>query len=251
MRNAEDMLDVDSFVENGFLKVDEAAPREIAEAARQVLWARIGVSQDNAETWTQPVVWTADLTGEGPCGVLARSQRLAEALDALCGADGWRPRGALGNIPVRFPVRPAGDDRGWHIDLNTPRPDGSWVISGRPHTLLLLTILSDVGRCDAPTRIRVGSHRDVAAVLGEQPIDADECGRLVDAASAGRDVALATGVPGDMYVVHPFTVHAADEHRGRAPRFMAQAPILLAAPLDPQTRSPLASAWHSSTARSS
>jgi hypothetical protein len=243
MRNADGMFDVDSFAENGFLKIDEAAPREIAEAARQVLWTRIGLSQHNTETWTQPVVWTADLTGEGPIGVLARSQRLAEALDALCGAGGWQPRRALGNVPVRFPVRPTDNDRGWHIDLNTPRPDGSWAISGRPHTLLLLTILSEVGPSDAPTRIRVGSHRDVAAVLGESPIAADECGLLVDAASAGRDVTLATGVPGDTYVVHPFTVHAADEHRGRTPRFMAQAPVLLAAPLEPQTQSPLASAW--------
>lgn len=67
---------------------------------------------------------------------------------------------------------------------------------------------------------------------------------LVDSASAGRDVAVATGVPGDMYLVHPFTVHAADEHRGRVPRFMAQAPVVLAEPLTPQTAAPLASAWH-------
>lgn len=66
---------------------------------------------------------------------------------------------------------------------------------------------------------------------------------MVDTASAGRDITLATGVPGDMYVVHPFTVHAADEHRGRAPRFMAQAPVLLAAPLTPQAGSLLGSAW--------
>ena len=34
-----------------------------------------------------------------------------------------------------------------------------------------------------------------------------------------------------MYVVHPFTVHAADVHRGRTPRFMAQAPVVLTSPL--------------------
>ena len=243
MRNAGDMLDVGSFAENGFLKVGEAAPREIADAARRALWTRIGLSENDTQTWTQPVVWTADLTGEGPFGVLARSAKLAEALDAVCGVRGWQPRGALGNIPVRFPATRTADDRGWHIDLNTPMPDGAWAVSGRPHTVLLLTILSEVGHCDAPTRIRMGSHRDVAAVLAEQPIDADECGPLVDAASAGRDVTLATGVPGDMYIVHPFTVHAADEHRGRTPRFMAQAPVLLTDPLDPQTRSPLAAAW--------
>jgi hypothetical protein len=57
------------------------------------------------------------------------------------------------------------------------------------------------------------------------------------------EVVVATGQPGDMYVLHPFTVHAADEHRGHTPRFMAQAPVLLAEPLTPRTQSPLGSAW--------
>jgi hypothetical protein len=233
----------DEFAERGFLKVTEAVPRRVAEAAQNALWAQIGLSPDHPEAWMRPVVWAADLRGEGPFGALARSRKLAAALDLVCGVDGWRPRGSLGNIPIRFPGTPADDDRGWHVDLNTPGPDGSWAVSGRPHTLLLLTILSDVGPDDAPTRIRVGSHRDVATVLGTQSFDAYECGPLVDGVSSARDIALATGMPGDMYVVHPFTVHAADEHRGHVPRFMAQAPVLLAEPLNPQTQSLLASAW--------
>jgi hypothetical protein len=237
------MLDAHGFAENGVLKIDEAAPREVADAAREVLWRQIGLSPDQPESWTKPVVWAADMTGEGPFGALARSRRLADALDTVCGPGGWQPRGALGNVPVRFPVQPGADDRGWHIDNNTPRPDGTWAVSGRPQTLVLLTLLSEVGTDDAPTRIRIGSHRDAAALLDEQLIEAHECGPMVDAASAGRDVTLATGIPGDMYVMHPFTVHAADEHRGRNPRFMAQAPVLLAAPLTPQTGSMLASAW--------
>jgi hypothetical protein len=46
-----------------------------------------------------------------------------------------------------------------------------------------------------------------------------------------------------MYLVHPFTAHAADEHRGRTPRFMAQAPILLTEPLSPDSDSALAWVW--------
>ncbi|MDZ4265066.1 MAG: phytanoyl-CoA dioxygenase family protein [Mycobacterium sp.] len=224
------MVDVEAFRTDGFVKVEQAAPRAVADAARALLWRQLGVSPDDPASWTQPVMWASDLTGAGPFGELARSRRLAGALDAVCGAGGWLPRGSLGNIPVRFPVSPAAEDRGWHIDLNTPLPDGSWVVTGRPHTMLLLTLLSEVTIDDAPTRIRAGSHRDVAAVLGEEPLDAVSAGRLVDAASADRPVTHATGSPGDMYLVHPFTVHAADEHRGRTPRFMAQAPVLLTRP---------------------
>ena len=96
---------------------------------------------------------------------------------------------------------------------------------------------------DAPTRIRAGSHHDVARVLGPGSVEFAEMGRVVDEASAGRPVALATGQPGDMYVVHPFTAHAADAHRGRTPRFMAQGPILLPSPLAPASSSPLGCVW--------
>ncbi len=243
MRDAVDVPDVAAFAENGFIKVAAAAPRDVADAARRLLWQQIGLSPDHPESWRAPVVWATDPTGAGPFGVIARSRRLAIALDAVCGVGAWQPRGSLGNVPVRFPVAPTDDDRGWHVDLNTPQPDGSWAVSGRPHTLLTLTILSEVGPDDAPTRIRVGSHRDVARVLDERSIGAVEGGQLVATASAGRDVVLATGRPGDVFVVHPFTVHAADEHRGRTPRFMAQAPVLLSEPLGPHTRSALGSAW--------
>ena len=140
---------------------------------------------------------------------------------------------------MRFPVAPPADDRGWHVDANTPLPDGSWAVSGRPHTVLLLTLLSEVGPDDAPTRIRSGSHRRVAAALGEEPHEFVAAAAVVEGASTGCPVLRATGEPGDVFVVHPFTVHAADAHRGTEPRFMAQAPVLLTSPLTPSTGTPL------------
>lgn len=218
---------IDAFVTDGFVKIPGAAPREVADAARALLWQRLDASPDDPRTWTHPVTWTTDLAGDGPFGEIARSAKLSEALDQICGDSGWVPRGSLGNIPVRFPVAPAADDRGWHIDLNTQLPDGTWVVSARPQTLLLLTLLSEVTPDDAPTRVRVGSHRLVSEALGDRTYDAVEAGALVDRVSADCPVQYTTGVPGDMYVLHPFTVHAADEHRGRTPRFMSQAPVLL------------------------
>jgi hypothetical protein len=237
------MLDLDAFVSDGFVKVAQAAPRSVADAARSELWRQLGLSPEDPQQWSAPVMWASDLTGAGPFGELVRSPKLAAALDQICGQGGWLPRGALGNVPVRFPVTPPDDDRGWHIDANTPQSDGSWAVTGRPHTVLLLTLLSEVGPDDAPTRIRVGSHRDVAGVLSEKPLPLAEMGRLVDDASAGRPIAHAMGEPGDMYLVHPFAVHAADAHRGSTPRFMAQAPVVLTAALTPASSSPLARVW--------
>jgi hypothetical protein len=238
-----DAFVTDAFVTDGFVKVEQAASRAVADAARAMLWKQLGLSPNDPESWTEAVLWAADMAGTGPFGEIAATPRLAEALDQLCGVGGWVPRGSLGNIPVRFPAAPTVDDRGWHIDLNTPLPDGSWAVTGRPHTVLLLTLLSEVTLDDAPTRIRAGSHYDTAAVLGEDTLDAVEAGALVEPASASRPVRYATGLPGDMYIVHPFTVHAADEHRGTTPRFMAQAPVMLTTPLTPSSSSPLAAVF--------
>lgn len=227
------IVDIDRFIAEGFVKVEATVPREVADAARELLWRRIGLSPDDPDGWRQPVVWASDLTGEGPFGEIVRSPRLAEALDEICGPGGWRPRGALGMIPIRFPRVPPAEDRGWHIDANCPQPDGSHLCAARSATLLCLTLLSEVGPDDAPTRVRVGSHRDALRVLGDRVMDPFEAGPLLDEASAHRPLAYATGSPGDVYLLHPLTVHAADEHRGAEPRFMSQSPIFLTEPVDP------------------
>jgi hypothetical protein len=52
----------------------------------------------------------------------------------------------------------------------------------------------------------------------------------LDDMGAHRPEALAIGDAGTVYLCHPFLVHAAQRHRGRAPRFMAQPPLGLAEP---------------------
>ncbi|MFC5814704.1 phytanoyl-CoA dioxygenase family protein [Nonomuraea harbinensis] len=236
------VVDVDRFVTEGFAKLEAAVPREVADTASAQVWQQIGLSPDDPAGWREPVVWTADMTGHGAFGELARSPRLREALDEIAGPGGWVPRAALGNMPIRFPGKAPVDDRGWHIDASVARPDGSWAVSGRPETMLLLVLLSEVGDDDAPTRVRVGSHRDAAEALGERVLDPFEAGPLLDAASKDRPVAHATGLPGDMYLLHPLTVHAADEHRGTRPRFMSQGPVFLKQPVAPGEGNALARA---------
>lgn len=54
----------------------------------------------------------------------------------------------------------------------------------------------------------------------------------VEAASAHRPQAYATGRPGDVYLCHPFLVHATQPHQGRRHRFMAQPPLHPAVPYE-------------------
>lgn len=111
----------------------------------------------------------------------------------------------------------------------------------------MLVLLSDVGEDDAPTRLRVGSHHDVARGLvpfGEVGVPSSGTASVVSA-TAHRSIDLATGRAGDVYLCHPFLVHAAQRHRGAAPRFLAQPGVLLAEDYTRQDTAPVprALAW--------
>jgi hypothetical protein len=90
----------------------------------------------------------------------------------------------------------------------------------------MLFLFSDIGESDAPTRTKIGSHLDVARHLqpagdaGLSHGELDEFGVALQ-----RPQALATGQAGDVYLCHPFLVHAAQMHRGKEPRFLAQPPL--------------------------
>jgi hypothetical protein len=226
---------VEQFIADGFVRLDEAFPASLAEGARAILWRDVRADPNDPATWTRPVV-RLGLYGDPPFAAAANTDRLHGAFDQLAGEGGWIPRANLGTFPVRFPSPdPPGDD-GWHIDVSFPPPQGAddyfdWRANLRSdgRALLLLFLFSDVGEDDAPTRIRVGSHKPMArrlAAAGEAGVS------LRDLAAQGFDdtaelpQALATGPAGTVYLCHPFLVHAAQAHRGLRPRFMAQPPLL-------------------------
>jgi phytanoyl-CoA dioxygenase PhyH len=220
----------EQFVRDGYIKIEQAFPADLAARCRDLLWLHTGCDPVDPSTWTAPVVRIRD-QADPLFAAAANTDRLREAYDALVGPDHWMPRTTLGTFPVRFPSdEPPGDD-GWHIDAGFPGADPSdfftWRINitSRGRALLMLFLFSDVTVNDAPTRIRVGSHVDVARILSpydEVGLTMMETSERARARTAGHEIALATGRPGDVYLCHPFLVHAAQAHHGTTPRFLAQ-----------------------------
>ncbi|MGI5202776.1 phytanoyl-CoA dioxygenase family protein [Spirillospora sp. CA-108201] len=233
------MIDVDAFLTDGYVRVERAFPRELAAECRDILWRETGCDPDDPATWTRPVVRLGD-HAEEPFRAAVNTGPLHAAFDAVVGAGAWLPRAGLGTFPVRFPSRlPPGDD-GWHIDASFPGDDPVDFMSYRVNAaskgraLLMLFLFSDVGEDDGPTRIRVGSHLDVPPILepaGEEGLAFMDLAARAVPATEHRPLAYATGQAGDVYLCHPFLVHAAQAHRGANPRFMAQPPLLPAGPL--------------------
>jgi hypothetical protein len=229
--------DLESFVTEGFVRVPDAFSRETADAARAILWRDTGADPEDPATWTRPVV-RLGMYGQAPFVAAANAPALHEAFDALVGPGRWLRRDSLGTFPVRFPSPDDPGDAGWHIDVSFgyDHPDFlEWRanIRSRGRALLLLFLFSDVGAEDAPTRIRAGSHRDIARMLapaGEAGLSLRELAANGFAETAQCREVLATGDAGTVYICHPFLVHAAQPHRGSQPRFMAQPPLLPASP---------------------
>jgi hypothetical protein len=225
--------EVTGFIQQGFVKIEGAFSQDLAEEACAILWRDTGCNPDDPSTWTRPVIRLGSYS-QPPFVAAANTATLRRAFDQLVGVGRWLPHENLGTFPIRFPSSADPGDAGWHVDASfgTENPDFmSWRVNvhSKGRALLMLFLFSDVGPEDAPTRIRVGSHLEMARILapaGEQGRSLGDLARNGFAETAHCAELAATGRAGTVYLCHPFLVHAAQPHRGTRPRFLAQPPLL-------------------------
>lgn len=227
---------VTCFIQDGFVHVPGAFPRPVADECRAILWHKTGLNPDDPRTWTQPVV-RIDSCIEEPFVCAANTETLHGAYDQLVGTGCWVAPSGLGTFPIRFPHPDDPGDTGWHLDASFAGDQGEGRVNlrSRGRALLMLFLFSDIGPDDAPTRIRIGSHRDVVPLLAPSGDAGREwmalCQEAVRA-SQHRPETLATGRAGDVYLCHPFLIHGAQPHHGSGVRFIAQPPLAPIGDLD-------------------
>ena len=226
-----DAASIEQFIRDGYVKLARAFSAETARAGRAILWRDTGCDPGDPLTWRQPVV-RLGYYSDPPFRDAVNAPVLLDAFDALVGRGRWLPRVDVGTFPVRFPSPMDPGDSGWHVDTSfqgdaAPTDYFNWRVNvtSKGRALLMLFLFSDVGPDDAPTRLRVGSHVDIArrlAPAGEAGVPLSELAQNNFRESEGRPEVLATGDAGTVYLCHPFMVHAAQPHRGTQPRFLAQ-----------------------------
>jgi len=227
---------IEKFITNGFVKLEGAFPRDLAEECLQLLWDQIEPDLDRPETWTESLVYVWDCPQEPFCRA-ANTPRLLAAFDQLVGPGRWRPRESLGWFVIRFPSEAEPPDVGWHVDGSYPTAEEDIYglnLRSRGCGLLMLFLFSDVTDQHGPTGLRIGSHLDVPPLLepyGAAGTTDRELFRQLDVTSS-RPVANATGQIGDVYLCHPFLVHGAQRNRAGTPRFLAQPSLSLIGELD-------------------
>jgi len=227
------------FLAEGYIALRAAVPAELVQACRDIIWAELaqqGIRRDEPATWAEPVVRINCPEG-GPFPAAGTRPAVQGACDQLIGAGRWwRREGIGGTVPVRFPGADDPGDAGWHIEGSyQDGGGGQWRVNAgsRGRGLLALYLLSDVDEASAPTRLRPGSHLDVPPLLapaGAAGLDWAVAAQQAAQASAHRPTALATGRAGDVFLCHPFLVHAASwPHLGCQPRIIAQPGVALRA----------------------
>jgi len=228
---------IEQFITDGFVRIERAFSPDLAERCRELLWQATGCDPANPATWTKPVVWLGDLA-QAPFVEAANTPALHAAFDQLAGAGNWEPRRSLGSFPIRFPCAQDTGDTGWHIDASFAGPDSSpqdflsWRVNvhSRGRALLMLFLFSEVGELDAPTRIRQGSHWEMARLLAPYGETGLALREMDFSGTAHCPEVLATGPAGTVFLCHPFLVHAAQLNRGTQPRFLAQPPLIAPQP---------------------
>lgn len=226
--------EIEQFVLNGFIRIDNAFSKETAAAAVDILWRDIPFDRSDPSTWTEPVI-RLGMYRQQPFIDSLNNGRLHLIFDQLVGEDKWIPCQSVGTFPVRFPSVQPPRDIGKHVDASFAgsNPDNylEWRVNvkSKGRALLILVLYSDVSEKDAPTVIYERSHRDVAKLLsneGDSGLSFMDLAGKLNTLPKRKEV-YATGKAGTVYLCHPFIVHSAQAHKGTTPKFMAQPPLLL------------------------
>jgi hypothetical protein len=227
-------IEIEKFINEGFIRIDNAFSTEIADEVLDILWKDIPFERSNPTSWTEPV-FRLGMYNTKPFLESVNTPQLHNAFNQLVGENKWLACRSVGTFPIRFPSEKQANDTGKHVDTSFAGTDPEnyleWRVNvkSKGRALLMLVLYSDVSENDAPTIVYKGSHIDVARLLldkGYWGLSFLELANKLNKLPQ-REEFHAIGKAGTVYLCHPFLVHSAQNHKGTNPKFMAQPPLLL------------------------
>jgi len=241
---------VEHFRDHGWMRVHKAFDSSAASAMRDVVWEGLaggGVLRDRPSTWTIERPEKLQKLKEHPAFKAVGTERLLSTIDAVLQTEAYEKPSRWGAIFAAFPskdewVVPA---RGWHIDAHYSSE--LWP----PKGVQTLALFGDILPRSGATQILSGAHRlihrwfkqnppprgarsaEMRKSLRRQPYIRDlhtegdreqRIARFMHQAEEVDGIPLqvieATGVAGDVILLHPLALHVAAPNNGTAPRFM-------------------------------
>lgn len=236
--------DVEHFLTHGYVVVRGCFTAEAAQEYLSTMWTRLGFDPDDRSTWAEPSVHMPvhryiDVTEFAPrawgavCDLLGGPERIAR----YKWADGFIVN--LGEGADRPWADASAAAPGWHKDGDFFRH----YLDSPEQGLLSLVLWSDVHHQGGATFVAAdsvapvarflaanpggaypsaaGPHPDPEVAVFDYPALVSECSQFVEA----------TGQAGDVYLLHPYILHAKAQNILRAVRVITNPPVTLAEPM--------------------
>jgi len=248
--------DLDVFHRDGYVRVKEAFPREVALAMQDEVWDELceecGIDRSNCDTWRVPPK-SPKRVKHSPLNQDVVSPRFRGAIDELLGAGNWAEPSNWGSFLITFPTS---RDEPWDIPTTSWHWDDELTETDALTGLQIFTFFSQVLPRGGGTLIARGSHHVLRSYYdslsaeqrntghakqrrhffgwhpwiaeltgGKQGPIGDREARFMKRATkvAGHPVQVVelTGEPGDAVFCHPLILHAPAAHNHSDwPRFM-------------------------------
>jgi hypothetical protein len=250
--------EVEHFLEKGYVVLRGCFPREAAAEFTAQIWDRLGYLEDDQFTWAQPSVHmpsrrTLDVGEFAPrawgavCDLVGGAERISGERPYVWN-DGFVVNLREGADRPWASASPSAP--GWHKDGDFFRH----YLDSPEQGLLTLVLWSDVRHQGGATLVATDSVGPVAGFLadhphGVYPPEQEARGDVVtfpyaDLIGQCTGFVEATGEAGDVYLLHPYVLHAKAQNVLRRPRFITNPPLTLAEPMrfdraDPDDFSPV------------
>jgi hypothetical protein len=114
--------EIEQFILNGFVRIDNAFSQEVADAALDILWNDLPCDRSDPSTWKEPVIRLGMYTQQ-PFIESLNTEKLNCSFNQLIGEGKWIPCQSVGTFPVRFPSGQQPNDTGKHVDAGFPGND--------------------------------------------------------------------------------------------------------------------------------
>lgn len=227
--------DVDHFIRKGYVKIEGAFPREVAEEWSRNCFQRLGYDMDDKSTWTEQRI---HMGGDKYVEVKDFAPRVYDAICDLVGGEErlsgpcrWSDHFIV-NVGVRAdePWQPAGPETpGWHKDGDFFRH----FLDSPEQGLLVFVNWTDVVHLGGPTYIATDSVPVITRHLADHPEGVlPKAFDFPGLVGQCHDFEEATAMAGDVYLLHPFLLHAASQNPLRVIRIITNPPVSLAEPLN-------------------
>jgi hypothetical protein len=244
-----DGAQVQSFLDKGYLIVEDCLNLNIAKRWIDEAYERLGYDPHTPSTWEKDIVWM-DHQNRLPIREIA--PKAWEAILDVVGGEERLETQVMGKPKTHFssinsfvwsdafivnfhrgadkPWQPPSPQvTGWH-------KDGSYFrhfLDSREQALLTVVLWSDMRHQGGGTFVAPDSVRVVARYLlehpeGVPPGDFDFQG-MIQQCSQFEEL---TGKAGDFIILHPFMLHASSQNVLGIPRFMTNPPVVLKEPMN-------------------